>query len=225
MPGRTINRRTALRSFGLMSIATIGAASAGCADDQAVANSQDDNLGFAGVVLGEPLDKPTLPFTDTTGEPFDFAAQTKDELTLLFFGYTTCPDVCPVTLSIAETALKKLGGKASRTNVVFVGVDTARDTPEKMTQYLEARGAGFIGLNTEADLSELNEALSTMLLPGVTIPAPEPDGSYAVGHPSQVIVFTPDNRAHIMYQFGVTASDWERDLPRLLTFAWPDTTR
>lgn len=200
------------------------AAVAGCAD-RAVPQADDDNLGFAGVVLGEPLDKPELSFADTDGKAFDLAAETKDQLTLLFFGYTTCPDVCPVTLSIIDAALKRLKGRAADTKVVFVGVDTARDTPEAMRRYLDARGDGFVGLNVQDDLGTLNTALTKLLLPGVTIPTPETDGSYVVGHPSQVLVFTPDNRAHIVYQFGVTAKDWTTDLPRLADFDWPATTR
>lgn len=220
---QSISRRTALR--GLVAFGLVPAASA-CSDDSApTVDGADGNLGFAGTVLGEPLAKPTIAFTDTEGRPYDFADETKGRLTLLFFGYTSCPDICPITLSIIESALRELSGPAAETKVVFVGVDTARDTPRLMREYLDARGDGFVGLSTSASLDELNRALSLLLLPGVTIAEPEPDGSYVVGHPGQVLVYSPDDTAHIMYQYGVTKADWVADLPRLADFDWPVTTR
>lgn len=218
-----MSRRAALQSLAILGLAPVVNACTNSSD--AASDNVDDNLGFAGVVLGEPLAKPTIAFTDTGGQPYDLGAQTEGQLLLLFFGYTSCPDVCPITLALLDSALSELSGPGADARVVFVGVDNARDTPERMRQYLDDRGEGFVGLNPQVPLDELNATLTSLLLPGVTIAEPEPDGSYVVGHPSQVLVYSPDNTAHIVYQFETKKAEWVKDLPRLATFDWPVTTR
>ena len=167
------------------------AVAASCGGARGETPDRSDNAGFAGVLLGAPLPKPTAAFTDTSGEPFNVAERTAGELTLLFFGYTSCPDVCPVHLSVLAGALDRLTGPAARANVAFVGVDTARDTPEVMRRYLD----------------QFDQP-------------PGQDGSYSVDHASQIAVFTTDNLCHIVYPFGVRRQDWVVDLPRLVDIDW-----
>jgi protein SCO1/2 len=66
--------------------------------------------------------------------------------TLLYFGYTHCPDVCPITLTLIADTMDKLGDKAARVTPVFVTVDPARDTPDVMKQYVASFGKNFVGL-------------------------------------------------------------------------------
>lgn len=201
---------------GLGAVASIAA----CTDDADDASADDFNLGFAGTVLGIPLAKPTVTFTDTSGAPFDVAAATAGTLTLMLFGYTSCPDVCPVHLSILASTLDRIEGPAKATNVVFVGVDTARDTPDAIRAFLDNRDRDFIGLTATPDV--IDEALTQLNLPAVTINEPAEDGSYTVGHPSQILAFGPDDLCHVVYPFGVVEQEWATDLPRLLTFDdWP----
>lgn len=88
----------------------------------------------------------------TDGKPFRLADH-PDEIKLLFFGYTTCPDVCPMALGRAAAVARELdhrGGKqlAEKLLVLFVSIDPARDTPEKLTEYLSffgVRGVGLLG--------------------------------------------------------------------------------
>lgn len=218
------DRRSFLRASGLAALGV--AAGAGlvtaCSDDDSAA-LDDDNLGFAGTVLGYPVAKPTIAFTDTSGAPYDVAAETAGKLTLMLFGYTSCPDVCPVHLSILADTLADLTGPASKTNVIFVGVDTQRDTPEVMRTYLDKRNPDFVGLS--ADPAQLDEALAAMQLPSIIIGEPREDGSYVVEHPSQILAFTPDNECHIVYPFGIRKAAWLKDLPRLVDYEWPVTTR
>lgn len=217
------DRRTFLRSSGLAALGlAAGTALVGCSDDSD-ASLEDDNLGFEGTVLGIPVEKPTITFTDTSGKPYDVVTETEGKLTLMLFGYTSCPDVCPVHLSILADTLGELEGPASKTKVIFVGVDTKRDTPEVMRTYLDKRDTAFIGLS--ADPAQLDEALTKMQMPSIIIDEPAADGSYVVEHPSQILAFTPDNECHIVYPFGIRKAGWLKDLPRLIDFDWPVTAR
>ena len=84
---------------------------------------------YRGGLVTPPLPKPRFTLTDTSGRPFDFAAATKGYVTLLFFGYTYCPDQCPMHMANSSAALKKLpAGTAEHVKLVFVTTDPARDT-------------------------------------------------------------------------------------------------
>ena len=216
------DRRTFLRAGGLAALGAAGLAGCGSGDG-ADAAADDDNLGFAGTVLGIPVAKPTIAFTDTSGSPYDVSTETAGKLTLMLFGYTSCPDVCPVHLNILASTLADLTGPAAKTKVIFVGVDTARDTPQVIRTFLDKRDKEFIGLT--ADPAVLDDALRQMQLPSVIIDPPRPDGSYVVEHPSQILAFTPDDLCHIVYPFGVREAAWKQDLPRLIDYEWPDTAR
>lgn len=218
------DRRTFLRSAGLGALG-LGAGSwlSACGPDAEDAALDDDNLGFAGTVLGYPVVKPSIDFVDTSGAAYDVAAETAGQLTLMLFGYTSCPDVCPVHLNILASTLEDLTGPASKTKVIFVGVDSQRDTPEAIRTFLDKRDEEFIGLT--ADPAVLDDALTEMQLPSIIIGEPRPDGTYVVEHPSQILAFTPDDLCHIVYPFGVREAAWKQDLPRLLDFDWPVTAR
>lgn len=217
--GRAISRRDLLRmGLALGGMGAVGSLAA-CGDGgDDVAD--DFNLGFAGTVLGDPLPKPSILFTDTAGRPYDVAAETAGQLTLMLFGYTSCPDVCPVHLSILASTLARISGRAKATNVIFVGVDTARDTPEAMREFLDNRDRDFVGLT--AAPADVDAALAELNQPGITIGEPDEAGQYTVGHPSWIFAYTPDDLCHVQYPFGVVEQEWARDLPRLLTFDdWP----
>lgn len=175
-----------------------------------------DELGIAGTVLSPAWERPSFTLTTTEGEPFDFAKETAGQLTLLFFGYTSCPDVCPVHLSTLTGALETPG--MPRPLVVFVGVDPARDTPERMRTYLDQWDTRYIGLvGTPDELLAAQQAAG--VAPAVIEPAND-DGSYLVGHASQIVAYTPDDLAHVAYPFGVRRQGWVKDLPRLGSIDW-----
>ena len=85
----------------------------------------------AAVTLDRPFAKPHLVLTDTHGKPFDLVKQTAGRPTLLYFGYTHCPDVCPTTMSDIAVARRKLpAAERDKLQVVFVTTDPTRDTAE-----------------------------------------------------------------------------------------------
>lgn len=170
-----------------------------------------------GTVLAEPQPRPDFTLTDTEGRPFDFGEETAGELTLLFFGYTSCPDVCPLHLANLGFALDRPG--VPRPTVVFVGVDTKRDTPDAIRTFLDRFDSQFIGLTgTEEKLRIAQEAANVSV--AITEEPEKPGGDYLVGHSAQVIAYTADDQSHVVYPFGVRQEDWIEDLPVLARNEW-----
>ena len=119
-----------------------------------------DDDGYSGVLLDEPYTLPTLPLTDTAGKPFDIAAQTGR--TLVFFGYTKCPDICQVVMSTIASGLAKLTPEErDQVQVVFVTTDPARDTRGVLRSYLDRFDASYVGLTGSIEqIDELGKSMS-----------------------------------------------------------------
>ena len=176
--------------------------------------------GLRGRVLSEAKGKPDFVLTDTRGDPFDFRRETDGYLTLLFFGYTHCPDVCPVHMANIAAVLREIDPSVvARVKVVFVTTDPARDTPERLRQWLDSFDPTFIGLT--GDTESIGAAERALDLPAAELGPPDSTGSYFVGHSAVVVAFTPDDQAHVVYPFGTRQADWANDLPKLLTITWP----
>jgi protein SCO1 len=156
--------------------------------------------------------------TDTTGAPFDFRARTDGSLTLLFFGYTSCPDQCPMHMANIGVALKKLPpGIAARVKLVFVTTDPARDTPAAIRKWLDHFDRDFIGLTgSEAGLEAVQRAAGVP----VARRTESRNGNYSVAHANFVVAYTKDNLGHVIYPGGVSKDDWVHDLPLLLEETW-----
>ncbi len=186
----------------------------------------DSTATGAGVVSGRlrgveppnPEPKPAFTLTDLDGRRYDFRAETAGRLTFLFFGYTYCPDICPVHLANLAAALARLPrADADRVRVVFVTTDPKRDTPERMRVWLGAFDPTFVGLTgSRAELEAAQRAAG--VVPTVAQPAPG-DTNYAVGHAAQVIAYGPDGNMRAQYPFGTRQKDWAHDLPILLGLA------
>jgi protein SCO1/2 len=176
--------------------------------------------GYSGIVLPEPPAKPDFVLTDTEGRPFDFRQETEGRLTLLFFGFTHCPDICPVHMANLGAVLDRLDADVRRSvQVVFVSVDPDRDTPERIRAWLDAFHPSFVGLR--GDFDEVNRIQAALnLAPAMIDEADAADGAYPVGHSAQVLAFTPDGFAHVTYPFGIRQQDWLRDLPKLVDSPW-----
>jgi protein SCO1/2 len=159
--------------------------------------------------------RPDFTLTDTQGRPFSFRQRTAGSLTFLFFGYTHCPDVCPVHAANIASVLRTLSIEdRRRVQVVFVTVDPQRDSAAVLRRWLDAFDPQFIGLRGSADAVSAIEA-SLGLAPAIA-EAPDSTGAYGVGHAAPVILFSPDDTARAMYPFGTRQSDWARIIPREL---------
>ena len=164
---------------------------------------------YRGGLVTPPLPKPRFVLTDTSGAPFDFWKRTEGSVTLLFFGYTYCPDQCPMHMANIGVALKKLpSGIADQVKLVFVTTDPARDTPMELRRWLDNFDKHFVGLTgTEAALEAVQKAAGVPLAHKT-----EPRSSnYSVAHANFVVAYTKDNLAHVIYPGGVNESDWVHD--------------
>lgn len=172
-------------------------------------NVSSDDL--QGVVIDPPQPKPTFTLTDTEGEPYEFASETDGKLTLLYFGYLNCPDICPVHLAqIAET-FDSIPDVARDAEVVFVSVDPDRDSPEGIREFLDnfdSRFVGLTGTREELDAAQTAAGVPTAVYVG------EGD-NYTVDHAGWVIAYAPDGMSHSIYPFGVRQSEWNNDLALL----------
>jgi protein SCO1/2 len=199
---------------GLGGVATAALVGCGSSDDTSAGPAAPSASEWGGELVEPGLAKPDVTLATTDGKPFPFRAATEGELTLLFFGYTNCPDQCPIWLSAVARAKELIGsGPGSDPKVFFVGVDVARDTPEVLDEYLERIDPSFIGLTgTESAIATANQQL---YFPSITIGSPDAGGNYDVGHYGRAAAFSPDNLAHRLYGFDVRPADLARDLPRL----------
>lgn len=163
---------------------------------------------FQGVQLEQPSDKPVFTLTDTNGEAYDFGARSEGKLTILYFGYLNCPDICPVHLAqIAET-FDQLPAIARDAEVVFVSVDPGRDSPEDIRDFLDRFDQRFVGLTGSAEELELAQTAA-----GVPVARKVGDGDdYTVDHAGQVLAFAPDGRGYTVYPFGTRQTEWANDL-------------
>ena len=173
---------------------------------------------YRGGLVTPPLPKPNFTLTDTEGRPFAFREKTRGYVTLLFFGYTYCPDACPMHMSVLASAMKKLPQEAAeRVRLVFVTTDPARDTAAVLRRYLDNFDRRFVGLTgSEAAIAAVERAAGVPVAEK-TGPA---NGNYGVAHANFVIAYTTDERAHVIYPGGVSKDDWVHDLPLLIRETW-----
>ncbi|WP_228454888.1 SCO family protein [Streptomyces alkaliphilus] len=173
-----------------------------------------------GTVLDTPFTKPDLVLTDTDGEPYDLRAETAGTATLLYFGYTHCPDICPLTMSnIAVGARDLTAEQRENLRVVMITSDPERDTPGSLGEWLRGQDPEFVGLT--GDFEDIQEAARSL---GVYIEEPyeDEDGGIVSSHGTQVIAFMPDDDlGRVLYTEGVTHETFERDLPKLIAGELP----
>src|ERR1700675_285945 len=120
---------------------------------------------YRGGLVAPPFQKPRFVLTDTSGAPFDFWKRTQGSVTLLFFGYTYCPDQCPMHMANIGAALKQVpAGIADQVQLVFVTTDPARDVPAVLRRWLDLFDHRFIGLTgTEAAIEAVQESAGVPL--------------------------------------------------------------
>lgn len=173
-----------------------------------------------GTALPHPWEKPAFTLTAASGPAYDFRRETEGQVTLLFFGYTHCPDVCPVHMANLAAVLEKAPPDvASRVTVVFVSTDPERDTGERLRSWLAGFDPRFVGLRGPlAEVNAIQRAIG--LAPAVKQEPADGGAQYLVGHAAQVIAYTADNRAHVVYSFGTRQTDWAHDLPILVRADW-----
>jgi protein SCO1/2 len=195
---------------------TLSACSSGGDNDRPVtAVSEEAGSDKAATVLDKPFEKPDLVLTDTKGEKYDLRAATAGKPTLIYFGYTHCPDVCPLTMNNIAVAKKQLPeAEQDKLRVVFVTTDPERDTSAELGKWLKGVDADFVGLTGEFDT--IQAGARTL---GISIDPPHKDknGKVVSMHGTQVIAFSPKTDAgYVLYGEDAGPDDYIEDLPELI---------
>jgi protein SCO1 len=164
-------------------------------------------------LLAEPRPLPEFSLTDQTNRPFD-AARLRGRTSLLFFGFTHCPDICPATLSQLAAARRQLaasGDGAELPQIVLVTVDPERDTPEVLARYVGYFGEGVTGVTGAVEeIRALAEPL------GVYFEKSSLDDDYAMGHSTAVLVVGPDAALRALFTAPHEVDAFVHDLPILM---------
>jgi protein SCO1/2 len=164
------------------------------------------------ILLPQSRSLPELSLTNQDGQAVA-VDQLKEQWSLLFFGYTFCPDICPATLA----QLRQLQGQLppetlSKLRIVLVTVDPHRDTPEQLKKYLDYFDAGFIGLTgEEATLQKLANAVSIPY-----IPADTSKENYTVDHSGNLVLIGPDGKQRGFIRAPINTIKLAAQLPGLL---------
>jgi protein SCO1/2 len=208
------------RARGLIALLAVTALVSGCSSApssstalvaQGLSRGAD---GWYGIPLTLERTLPEVVLLDTSDRPFHLAAELRGTPTLLFFGYSSCPDICPIHLAAIASAMQQTRTSYEQVQVVFVSVDPDRDTPERIDEFLGFFSSRMIGLH--GDLDDVITALGQLDLPGPIVEGPDPRGEGdLIGHPAQVIGFDADGRARRVWPFGTRRSNWLADIPRI----------
>jgi len=173
-----------------------------------------DADGFRGVGLARPYKVPDITLTDTSGASYNLVDDTTKPVTLVFFGYTSCPDVCSLVMADMASAMTQLDPQvAKQVQPLFVTTDPARDTPAVIRTYIDRFHPSFEGLT--GPMSKIRAAAEPLGVP-ITGTHRLPSGGYEVGHGSQIIGVTADDEAHVVWTQGTPVDDLVADIHALV---------
>ena len=168
---------------------------------------------FKGTSYPDPQPAPDFALTATDGQQFRLSEHRR-QIVLMFFGYTSCPDVCPTTLAEAKQILKGVGSDADRVIFLFITVDPERDTPQVLANYVAAFDPAIVGLTgTSDELAAVRQAY------GVFAEKEVVDASavgYTITHTSRVFLVDTEGRLRLSYAFGTLPDDILQDVRHLL---------
>jgi len=164
---------------------------------------------FRGTVYDPPVPAAEITLARDDGSSFQLS-EMRGNVVLLFFGYTSCPDVCPTTLSELRKVDDELGNAANQVKVVFITVDPERDTPEKIQKYVSVFNPSFIGLSgSEADLAPVWQSYGVYREIDKTTTTAT---GYLVTHSARVYVIDQDGNMRLSYSYGTPTDDIVHDL-------------
>jgi len=199
-----MDRKTLL--VGLAAFLLVGAVAAGV-----FLFSKPD--AFRGTTYAEPYPvAPEIQLIRAGGTNFRLS-EMRGKIVALFFGYTSCPDVCPTTMAELKQALDKVGARADQVQVLFVSVDPQRDTPEKVQEYVNHFNSDFIGLSgPEPDLAKVwsEYGVFRQIVDGTSA------AGYIVDHTARVTLIDQQGNLRVSFPFDTPVEDVVHDLNLLL---------
>ncbi|HSR50911.1 MAG TPA: SCO family protein [Acidobacteriota bacterium] len=170
---------------------------------------------FQGNLLEEPKE-PQLTGTNWNGEPFQLS-QLEGKVSVVFFGYTSCPDICPYTLVDMKKLKGQLGAEAKDVEVVFVSVDPHRDTVEKLANYVPRFDDSFYGIRLDnRQLEEARESFDLVVQYGQPKDGPGTDSFYYVDHTSSFFLIGKDGMLRVVLPPNAGIEMLKTDIRQLL---------
>ena len=202
-----MDRKTLL--VGLIAFLLVGAVALGVFFFSEPAN-------FRGTTYAEPY--PEAPeFELASGNDPDFQLRdARGKVVALFFGYTSCPDICPTTMAELNQALQELGDQADKVQVLFVTVDPERDTPERVQEYVNHFNPTFLGLSgSEPELAKVwnDYGVFRQVVEGTSA------AGYLVDHTARVTLIDQQGHLRVSFPFDTPVEDVVHDLNLLLNEA------
>jgi len=197
---------------------------AGCAsptsDRPAIISGTARTGAFGGAELdpARSYNLPDVSLTDTSGAAYNLrtgtaAVAVTEPVTVVFFGYSDCPDVCTAILADIATARNRMAADLKgKVRVVVITTDPARDTPSVFKAYLDRIDPDFVGLTGDlATIVSVAESVKVAIEDGQKLPS----GGYEVTHGTQVIGFGKDHRAAVVWMYPTPVGDLRVDLETL----------
>jgi protein SCO1 len=170
--------------------------------------------GMHGAVLTEQYVVPEVTLTATDGSDFSLTEDTTAQITLVFFGYTHCPDICQIVMADIASALTRLDEEhRDQVDVLLVTSDPARDDPATLREYLDRFNPRFEGLT--GDLETIVDVAAELGVP-IEEGTRMPSGGYEVAHGTQIVAIDDRDRSPIVWTEGTPAVHLAEDLTALL---------
>ena len=167
---------------------------------------------YQGSLIDPPAQAADFELMDQHGQDFRLSEQ-QGQVVLIFFGYTNCPDVCPVTLSEFRQVKNQVGDLADEVKFVYVTVDPQRDTPERIGTYLAGFDPGFIGLTGDSQtLQEVWEDYGVLVEKKETSSA----AGYLIDHTARIYAIDKQGNWRLTFPFGMESDKIARDISHLI---------
>ena len=171
-----------------------------------------DKAAFKAVDISGAEYARQLALPDASGKPRTLA-EFKGKVTVVFFGFTQCPDVCPTALAEIAEVKQKLGADGAKVQAVFVTVDPERDTPEVLAAYVKNFGSDFVALR--GSLEQTQAAAKEFKIFFAKVPG-KTEGAYTMDHTAGIFVFDPQGRVRLFIRRDGGADAMASDIRLLL---------
>ncbi|WP_129642948.1 SCO family protein [Peristeroidobacter agariperforans] len=198
------------KSIGLAALVAIVAIAAGMLLSRALLDRSGGPTLAKATLIDPARPLPPMAFVDQNGQSFG-PEQLRGHWSILFFGFTYCPDICPTTLALLAQVEKKLTDLPAeqRPHIVLVSVDAKRDTPERLAQYVKSFSPTFTGI-TAGDQAAVEEFALKLGVP-VAI-SEQPGGNYTVDHSAAIFVVDPNGALRALsstpHEVSIIAEDY-----------------
>jgi protein SCO1/2 len=171
---------------------------------------------FNGEVVEPAVPAAELTGVNWDGKPFKLSEH-RGKVTVVFFGYTYCPDVCPFALAKMQQIYRRLGDRSDGLQVVFASVDPQRDTVAKLADYVPSFDRRFYGLRLErGDIDAATEGFGLTVQYGQPKNGPETDSFYYVDHTGTFFVIDREGLLRLKFAPNATVDQMVPDLEKLL---------